>query len=135
VDLAILAGAHGAHVGADDLPVPAARRVLGPRRILGLTVHSEVEVRAAPPDVDYLGAGAAFPTTTRPGSEVWGGAGLTAARSLTTLPLIAVGGITPGNVMELQGVGLAGVAVASALTPVSLHPGALAAFRRALDRW
>lgn len=135
VDLAGLAGADGAHVGAEDLPAAAARRVLGPDRLLGLTVHSDTEVRAAPPDVDYLGAGAAFPTSTRKGAEIWGGAGLTGARALTTLPLVAVGGITPANVMELQGVGLAGVAVASAVTPVSLHPGAVAAFRRILDRW
>jgi len=135
VDIAALAGADGAHVGAADLPPAAARHFLGPDRILGVTVHGPGEVAAVPAEVDFLGVGAMFPTTTRAGAELWGVAGLTEAGSLTTLPLIAVGGITLDNLVELQGAGLAGVAVASALTPASLHPGAVAAFREALDRW
>jgi thiamine-phosphate diphosphorylase len=134
-DVALVAGADGVHVGQDDLPPQAARALLGPDALVGFSTHSEAEVRAVPAGVDYLGFGAMFSTRTRENSRIAGVEALTRAVAATTLPTLAIGGLRPDNVHELQGARAAGIAVASALSPIDHHREAVAAFRAALAGW
>jgi thiamine-phosphate pyrophosphorylase len=135
VDVALAVGADGVHLGADDLPIEPARRLLGAAPILGATAHSLAEVDALDRrgGIDYLGFGAMFPTQTKASIQVQGPAALTAARAHTRLPLVAIGGIRPDRVGELAGSGLSGLAVASALSSLSTVPERLKAFRAALS--
>ena len=136
LDVALAVGADGVHLGAVDLPIEAARRLLGPGPILGATAHSLAEVDALDRQegIDYLGFGAIFPTLTKGNAQVQGPAALTAAGARTRLPIVAIGGMQPDRVRELAGSGLAGLAAASALSSLPQIPGQLRAFRAALAR-
>jgi thiamine-phosphate pyrophosphorylase len=136
VDVALAAGAAGAHVGREDLPPGEARRLLGDERILGVTAHDAVELAEADPAVaDYVGYGAVFGTKTRYGATICGPEALTAAVAGTTLPVVAIGGIRPDNVEALRGSGVAAVAAAGSLVPVRTSPGAVEEFLRLLRDW
>ena len=117
VDVALVAGADGVHVGQEDLPAREARRLLPRPVILGVSVGSPEEARRAERDgADYVGAGPVFPTATKPeagealGIERFG----RIARSVS-IPVIAIGGITLDTVAAAIGAGAAGVAVVSAV--------------------
>jgi thiamine-phosphate pyrophosphorylase len=131
VGVALAAGADGVHVGADDLPVAAARRVLGPRAVLGATCRNPADARAAVgAGATYLGVGPAFATTTKNGlPDPIGPAGVAAVtRAVPGTPVIAIAGLTPDRVALLDSYG---VAVISAVT---VDPaGATVAFLEALD--
>jgi thiamine-phosphate diphosphorylase len=116
VDIAVAAGADGAHLGQDDLPVDLGRRILGPDLILGASASylDEIEPERLP-DVDYLGFGAIYSTDTKPDAEY---AGLELFRDVCQrcrMPVIGIGGITAERVPEVMACGAAGVAVVSAL--------------------
>ena len=116
VDIAVAAEADGAHLGQDDLPLPTARRLLGPDLLLGASASYREEVepnRLA--GVDYLGFGALYPTETKTDAEF---AGLELFREVcaqTKLPVIGIGGITIERAPEVMACGAAGIAVVSAL--------------------
>ena len=117
VDIAMMAGADGVHLGEDDLPPADARRLLGPDAIIGLSCHSLDDVRAAAGEpVDYIAVGPVFPTDTKElcypvaGTELVG-----SARKLTTLPLVAIGGIGRDTAGRVVAAGADGIAVISAL--------------------
>jgi thiamine-phosphate pyrophosphorylase len=117
VDIALAAGAAGCHVGQSDLPAREARALLGPERILGLSIDRVEQARVVDwADVDYVAYGTFAATTTKPdaGAPV-GSAGLGAVRALTALPLIAIGGIHAGNVADAVRAGADGIAVVSAI--------------------
>jgi thiamine-phosphate pyrophosphorylase len=117
--VAIAADADGAHVGADDLPVAAARRVLGVSGVLGATCRAPGHARSAVADgATYLGVGPAFGTTTKGGlPDPIGPPGVGAvARAVPGTPVIAIGGITVDAVKELLAAGAHGVAVVGALS-------------------
>lgn len=136
VDVALAAGAAGAHLGAEDLEPAAARTLLGPDRILGVTAHSPAELAAVDPAVaDYVGYGAVFATGTRAGATVCGPEALTAAVGASTLPVVAIGGIAPGNVEALRGSGVSAVAAAGSLASARTSPGAVEEFLRVLADW
>ena len=135
VDVALVAGADGVHLGEDDLPPSAARRLLGPDVLVGWSTHGLRQVREAPSEADYLGLGAIHPTRTRRHSRVIGGEALTRAREATRLPIFAIGGLNAGNIAELGGLGLNGVAVASALLGGPSVESAVRDLRAALARW
>ena len=103
VDLALAVGADGAHVGAEDLPVAVARRLLGPYAILGASVSTPEEARAAVRDgASYLGCGPVFPTTTKPEAPLLSLATLAAIQRAVTVPVCAIGGITRATLPELR---------------------------------
>lgn len=113
------ANVHGVHLGADDLPVPAARAMLGPDAIIGFTTGTLELVRATEPFadcLDYLGAGPFRPTPTkdsgRPPLGVDGYPPLVAA---TSLPIVAIGDVGPDDAEALAGTGVAGVAMVRAV--------------------
>ena len=115
-DVAHAAGA-GCHVGQSDLPAAAARAILGPDAVLGVSIDAAAQARALDPAlVDYVAYGPFAATTTKAdaGGPI-GADGLAAARKLTSLPLVAIGGIDARNVAEAVRAGAAGIAVVSAI--------------------
>ena len=126
VDVALASGAAGVHLGQADLPCEAARRLLGPRAILGLSVECwEDVVRAEDQPVDYLGVSPVFATPTKTDTrEPWGLEGLARIRAFSRHPLVAIGGVHPGNAAALRAAGASGLAVVSALCAVPDPAGA-----------
>ncbi len=116
-DLALAVDADGVHLGQDDLPVADARRVLGPSKLIGLSTHNAAQVAVgAKTDVDYLGFGPVFATASKANPDpVVGVEGVRAVRSLTGLPMFAIGGITPARYAEVLRAGADGAAVISAI--------------------
>lgn len=116
-DLALAVDADGVHLGQQDLPVRLARAILGPGKLIGLSTHTEAQVTdATSSGADYLGFGPLFPPgSKRDHDPVVGVEGLRRIRRLTTLPVFAIGGITPDRVREIVGAGADGVAVISAI--------------------
>jgi thiamine-phosphate pyrophosphorylase len=117
VDVAVAAGAAGCHVGQSDLPAAAARALIGPEAILGVSLDAVDQVAAVDPAlVDYVAHGpfAATATKADAGGPV-GAEGLAAVRRRTALPLIAIGGIDASNARLAIGAGADGVAVVSAI--------------------
>jgi thiamine-phosphate pyrophosphorylase len=116
-DLALAVAADGVHLGQEDLPIAYARRLLGPGKIIGLSTHTASQVREAiNGDPDYIAFGPIFRTSTKTDHEpVVGLEGLRAVRSMTTLPMFAIGGITPDSAGKILAAGADGLAVISAI--------------------
>jgi thiamine-phosphate diphosphorylase len=126
VDLALAADADGVHLGQDDLAVVAARAILGPTKIIGLSTHSLDLYRAAlATSADYLAVGPIYPTTTKGDPDPVVGLDLIrGAREIADRPLVAIGGITLERAPEVLAAGADSIAVISALypPPVSERP-------------
>ena len=116
-DVALAAKADGVHLGQEDLPLDVARRVMGRDRIIGISTHGPEDVAEATRGrADYIGYGPLFPSTTKDAHEPTVGLdGLRDIRPLTTLPVFAIGGITPPSMRGIVDAGADGVAVASAV--------------------
>lgn len=115
-DVARAARADGVHVGQDDLPVPAARRVVGRRALVGCSTHDVDEALAAQAaGADYLGVGAMFPSGSKLDTRPSGPATLARVRAAVALPLVAIGGITAANVGAVVAAGADAVAVIGAV--------------------
>ena len=120
-DLALMAGAAGVHVGQDDLPIEAARRLLGPTAIIGLSTHCDQDARqvdlAVRQPVSYLAIGPVYDTRTK--DTGYAAVGLEAVRRTRevagTRPVVAIGGITLATAPEVVAAGAASVAVISDL--------------------
>lgn len=127
LDLALAIDGAGLHLGQDDLPAAVARRLLGSDRILGLSINQRADLEdPALAHVDYLGVGPVFPTQSKKdATPALGLQGLTAIVAATSLPTVAIGGIHLGNVSDVLGCGVDGVAVISALSRVE-NPSAAA---------
>jgi thiamine-phosphate pyrophosphorylase len=131
LDLALALGADGVHLGQDDLPPAAARPLLRPGMLLGLSTHSLEQARAAQAaGADYVAVGSMFPTGTKPDFELVGPQLIAKLRPEIAVPLIGIGGITHDNVAQVIRAGADGVAVISAVCAAA-EPEA--ATRRLLD--
>jgi thiamine-phosphate pyrophosphorylase len=126
VDVALAAGADGAHVGQDDLAVEDARRLLGPKAIIGLSIKTVAQAEAAPIDLlDYVGIGGVFATTSKDNTSApIGPTGLARIvevfrRRAPKFPLCAIAGIDATNAGGAIAAGADGVAVISALSLAS----------------
>ncbi|SDB96880.1 thiamine-phosphate diphosphorylase [Raineyella antarctica] len=113
-------GAEGAHIGQHDLPADQARQVLGPDRLLGLSVQTVAHVEAArelgPGVVDYIGIGPVWDTATKPDAARAGGPAHTAAvAAASPWPSVAIGGINLARVPSLRHTGIDGISVVSAI--------------------
>ncbi len=116
VALALAVGADGVHVGQEDMAAEQARALLGPDKLIGVSAHSVAQAVAAQrAGADYLGCGAAFVTGTKTDAKPIPRETLQAVTAAVDIPVVAIGGITRGNLPQLQGCGLAGAAVVSAL--------------------
>ena len=126
-DVAALLGADGLHVGQKDLPAEAARRLVGPDALLGVSVSILDQAREAArrPVVDYLGVGAIFPTATKANAEYRGLELLRSVRAVVDLPLVAIGGITVERAPDVWRAGADLIAVVTAVFSSS-EPGAAA---------
>jgi thiamine-phosphate diphosphorylase len=115
-DVALAAGADGVHVGQDDLPLAAARLVVGEDLLIGVSASFVDEVVVAEQEgADYVGFGAMFPTPTKQDAEYAGPALLAEARQRVRLPLVAIGGITAANAGQVLAAGPDLLAVVSAV--------------------
>ncbi len=116
-DVCLAADADGLHVGQRDLEQHDARAVIGPDRLLGLSVSNLDELAGADASVtDYLGVGPVFSTATKPdAAPAMGLAGLAAVASRTTLPTVAIGGIKSQHAADILAAGADGIAVVSAI--------------------
>jgi thiamine-phosphate pyrophosphorylase len=116
VDLALAVGADGVHLGQDDLPARAARPLLRPGMILGISTHSVEQARTAQADgADYVAVGSMFATTSKADFQLVGPDLMRKLRGEIRVPLVGIGGITPDNVSEVIQAGADGVAVISAV--------------------
>lgn len=136
VDVALAADADGVHVGQDDMRPADVRALIGPDKILGLSVTGEAETRAAAGQpVDYLGAGPVFATATKKDAGAPQGiAGLRTMLALATVPVVAIGGIGPANAAAVMAAGADGVAVVSAICSAPDPASAAATLRRIVAR-
>lgn len=133
VEIAVRCGADGVHVGQEDMAVSAVRRRVGEGMWIGVSVHTVEEAREAVRNgADYLGLGAVFSTSTKTDVDVMPLETLKAICGAVDVPVVAIGGITKKNVMELVGSGVDGIAVVSAIFGAE-DPGAAAAELRALS--
>ncbi|HSL54184.1 MAG TPA: thiamine phosphate synthase [Pyrinomonadaceae bacterium] len=118
VDVALAVGAHGVHLGQDDMPPEAARKLLGSSAVIGYSTHNiEQAIAATKLPIDYLAIGPIFATTTKSDTApVLGLDGLrTVRQAIRGFPLVAIGGITHANAREVIEAGADSVAVISAL--------------------
>jgi thiamine-phosphate pyrophosphorylase len=117
VDIALASGADGVHLGQDDLPCALARKLLGRKKIIGVTVGSLKEAREALiAGADYLGVAPVFATSTKP--DAGRAVGLKTVREIrkaVPLPLVAIGGITLENAPQAFAAGAQSVAALSGL--------------------
>lgn len=132
VDIALAVGASGVHLGQDDLPPHAARKLLGPNAILGYSTHNvDQALEAVKLPIDYLAIGPIFQTTTKTDTfPILGLEGLrTVRRAIGDFPLVAIGGITHANARDAIAAGADSVAVISALLS---DPNRITALTRSL---
>lgn len=131
VDLALAVDADGVHLGAEDLPVSVARRVLGRERVVGASAHNASEAeRAVQAGADYLGCGSVFPTGTKADAMVRGLDVVREVRAATVVPVFGIGGIDASNAARVIQAGADGVAVVRAIANA---PDPAAAARQLLD--
>jgi thiamine-phosphate pyrophosphorylase len=131
-DLALAVGADGLHVGQDDLPAAAARRLLPTGRILGVSTHGVAQARQALADkADYIAVGSIFPTGTKAGFQLVGPDLIRTLRPEIPVPLVGIGGITLHNAEAVIAAGADAVAVISSICAA---PDPEAATRRFVER-
>ena len=134
-DVAHVAGADGVHLGQDDVPVAAARRVLGPDAIVGVSTHDLDEARRADAaGADYLGVGPVYATSSKASPLAPRGLALVrAVRAAVRRPLVAIGGITVDTAPAVRAAGADAVAMIAALARAPDPAAAVAAALRALE--
>lgn len=116
VEIAVKCGADGVHVGQDDMAAADVRRIIGPDMILGVSARSAAQaVFAQNSGADYLGVGAVFATETKLDALPVSRAELQKICEAVAVPVVAIGGITAANIAELEGSGVDGVALVSAI--------------------
>ncbi|MBN2077857.1 MAG: thiamine phosphate synthase [Spirochaetes bacterium] len=134
IDIALAAGADGVHIGQEDMPYPAARKLLGSGRIIGVTVHGlEEAVEAEAAGADYLGVSPIFATGTKgDAGEPCGTSTLAEIRRVVGIPIAAIGGIALGNA---DAVIAAGADMVCAISAVVSSPDVAAEVRRFQEKF
>mgnify|MGYP005847252399 CR=1 FL=1 len=132
VELALALNADGVHIGQEDMPYAEARRLLGPEKIIGVTVNTvDQALLAARQGADYLGVSPIFATRTKPDAgEPAGLSLLREIRRLVSLPLIAIGGITLDNAPAVIAAGADGICAISAVVTQPEVDAAIRQFQR-----
>lgn len=127
LDVALAVGANGVHLGAEDLPVSAARALVDPGFVIGATAREPASaVAAVAAGASYLGVGPCFATTTKTGlPAAIGPEGVAAIRRAVEVPLIAIGGVRPDRVASLMAAGANGIAVVDAVCGAADPAGAV----------
>ena len=131
VDIAMLADADGVHLGQEDLPLEAARRILGPGRIIGVSTHAIEQARDAEANgADYIGFGAIYSGGLKNVQQAQGLERLRAVRQAVRIPIVAIGGITEATLPEVLA---AGADAAAIITDVVRAPDVAAKVRSLLQ--
>ena len=135
IDVAQAVGAHGVHLGQDDIEAAAARSLIGEDMLLGISAVNVEEARAAVRDgADYLGVGPIFSTPSKTDAAAPIGLdGLRAIREAVDVPIVAIGGINEENARQVLEAGADGVAVISAVTGAEHMSDAVRGLRRLVD--
>lgn len=116
IDIMLAADAAGVHLGQSDIPADAARRLIGNDKILGVSAATPEEAQKAEDDgADYLGVGAVFPTGTKSDARQLSVPLLREICSAVSIPAVAIGGINLKTIPQLEGSGISGAAVVSAV--------------------
>ena len=116
IDIAIASGADGVHIGHDDIPLPAARKLVPIDKIIGCSVYTPQEASIAQEQgADYIATSAIYPTVSKAGVNVIGLEGLRRIKDAITIPLVGLGGINYDNISEVISYGADSVAVISAI--------------------
>ena len=116
IDVALAMGAEGVHLGQSDMPVATARRILGDEYIIGATTKTVPQaLEAYEQGADYLGVGAIYPTTTKVKTVLTSTETLNEICKAVPIPVNAIGGLNKNNVHILEGIGIAGFCVVSAI--------------------
>lgn len=116
VEIAIAADADGVHVGQSDMEAGKVRERLGKDKIIGVSVQTPKQaVLAEKTGADYLGVGAVFTTSTKEDADVISMETLREICQAVSIPVVAIGGIGEGNILELKGSGVAGVSIISGI--------------------
>ncbi len=120
VKVAVNCGADGVHIGQDDLGIEDVRKLVGPDRIVGVSVQTvEQAIAAEKNGADYLGAGSMFSTSTKMDAEMVTFETLKEICEAVNIPVVAIGGINQSNILELSGTGVDGAAIISAIFAAS----------------
>lgn len=132
-DIAAAVGADGVHLGQDDLPIAAARRILGSKALVGVSTHNLGQARAAEASgADYIGFGPIYRTTTKDAGMVQGLENLRAVAAAVSIPVIAIGGITRDTIGDVMRAGAGGAAVIGAVCSARDIPAAAGDLIRAM---
>ena len=133
-DLARLSGAHGVHLGQEDVSVRDARRIVGPHSLIGVSTHNSEQItRAILDGSSYLGVGPVFSSMTKDFQEFAGLAHVRGAAEMTNCPWFAIGGITLENLPEVIESGARRVAVGAAISRAERPRDAAAKLREMLE--
>ena len=120
VDVALAVDAEGVHVGASDMPVAMARKLMGTGKIIGATAKTVPQARDAyAQEADYLGVGAIYPTTTKVKTVLTSADTLRKICDAVPIPVNAIGGLNRDNIGVLTGIPIAGICVVSAIMKAS----------------
>ncbi|MFA4993343.1 MAG: thiamine phosphate synthase [Candidatus Omnitrophota bacterium] len=116
IDIAILSGADGVHLGQRDLPLKEARKLLGKDRIIGVSCHDLAQaLKAQKEGADYIGIGPVYPTATKPEYSAIGLGALRQLKDKIKIPYFAIGNINEGNIKEVAASGARRIAVCRAI--------------------
>lgn len=115
-DIAVAVDADGVHIGQNDLPAKVVRKIVGEKKIVGVTAATvEKALKAQADGADYIGVGAVFPTGTKSNAKQISMETFCQIRENVNIPIVAIGGINSRNIRELRGYGADGFAVVSAV--------------------
>jgi thiamine-phosphate pyrophosphorylase len=128
-ELAVSARADGVHIGQDDITVEEARKIVGHDALIGLSTHSEDQIRAAS-GVDHISVGPVWETPTKAGRPAVGLDLVRFAAANTTIPFFAIGGIDPGNALEVLQAGARRMCVVRAIRDANDPSGVASELRR-----
>ena len=127
IQVALECDANGVHVGQSDIVGKDVRSMIGPDKILGISANTvETAIAAEKAGADYIGVGAVFNTSTKKDATTLSVSQLREICDAVRIPVVAIGGISSGNILQLSGSGIDGVAVVSAIYAQS-DPGAATA--------
>jgi len=134
IDVMLAIDAEGVHVGADDMPVAVARKLIGQDKILGATAKTvEAATKAYKDGADYLGVGAIYPTTTKVKTVLTSTETLDAITKAVPIPVNAIGGLNKDNLGVLRGIDIAGVCAVSAIMKAGSPKLAAEELKRAFE--
>lgn len=134
IDVMLAVDAEGVHVGAEDMPVAIARKLIGKDKILGATAKTvEAATKAYGDGADYLGVGAIYPTTTKVKTVLTSTETLDAITKAVPIPVNAIGGLNSTNLGVLKGINIAGVCAVSAIMKADCPKTAAEDLRKAFE--